>query len=114
MQKKGYPTHSTVAIIKGMVARGDRQMDVAVFHGLNQARINELVNGTGAWGKAFKHIVAAEPETLPESGPYAVVGKVGYDKLRVAASVPLDLLQKIAADLDAIKKELRNGRSSHV
>ena len=53
-------------IVKGMVARGDRQHDIASYFGVNPARINEVANGNGNYPNA-----QATPENdLPPEGPY--------------------------------------------
>jgi hypothetical protein len=53
------------AIAKGMLARGDRQHDVAAWFGVNGGRIAEI-----ATGAKFHGVVAANPELLPPRGPY--------------------------------------------
>ena len=52
-------------IVKGMLARGDRQHDVAAYFGVNGGRIAEI-----AKGKAFASVRPAAPEVLPGKGPY--------------------------------------------
>lgn len=56
---------SDAAIVKGMLARGDRQHDIAAYFGVNGGRIAEI-----ATGKAFRKIAAATSESLPRPGPY--------------------------------------------
>jgi hypothetical protein len=53
------------AIVKGMLARGDRQHDIAAWFGVNGGRIAEI-----ATGLKFRSVAAATPEQLPEPGPY--------------------------------------------
>ena len=53
------------AIVKGMLARGDRQHDIAAWFGVNGGRIGEI--STGA---KFAEVKPAEPEELPPQGPY--------------------------------------------
>lgn len=53
------------AIVKGMLARGDRQHDIAAWFGVNGGRIGEI--STGA---KFADVKPAEPEELPPQGPY--------------------------------------------
>ena len=53
------------AIVKGMLARGDRQHDIAAWFGVNGGRIAEI--STGA---KFAEVKSAEPEDLPPQGPY--------------------------------------------
>ena len=54
-----------IAIVKGMIARGDRQHDIAAYFGVNGGRIAEI--NTGHTGHGVK---AATPQDLPPSGPY--------------------------------------------
>jgi hypothetical protein len=53
-------------IVKGMLARGDRQHDIASYFGVNPARVNEVANGNGNYPNA-----QPTPEAeLPPEGPY--------------------------------------------
>lgn len=52
------------AVIKGMLARGDRQHDIAAWFGVNGGRIAEI-----ALGKRFSWTQAATGD-LPPPGPY--------------------------------------------
>jgi hypothetical protein len=54
-----------IATVKGMIARGDRQHDIAAYFGVNGGRIGEI--STGHTGAAVE---AAETNTLPPPGPY--------------------------------------------
>lgn len=54
-----------IAIVKGMLARGDRQHDIAAYFGVNGGRIGEI--STGARGP---HVTAAAQTDLPPRGPY--------------------------------------------
>ena len=58
-------TVEEVAVVKGMLARGDRQHDVAAYFGVNGGRIAEI-----STGEKFEHVVAAAEKDLPEPGPY--------------------------------------------
>ena len=53
------------AIVKGMLARGDRQHDIAAWFGVNGGRIGEI--STGA---KFAAVEPANPAELPPPGPY--------------------------------------------
>lgn len=53
------------AIVKGMLARGDRQHDIAAWFGVNGGRIGEI--STGA---KFAEVKPVELEELPPQGPY--------------------------------------------
>ncbi|MGH6763019.1 MAG: hypothetical protein ACRECW_15705 [Phyllobacterium sp.] len=54
-----------VALIRGMIERGDRHHDIAAFFGLNQGRIAEVKDGT-----RFPEVPPASPDELPPKGPY--------------------------------------------
>ena len=51
--------------MKGMLARGDRQHDIAAWFGVNSGRIAEI-----AKGKVHRNVQAARKEKLPPPGPY--------------------------------------------
>ena len=53
------------ALVKGMLARGDRQHDIAAWFGVNAGRIAEI-----ATGQRFDNVVAATGNELPPPGPY--------------------------------------------
>lgn len=57
-------TEDDAAVVKGMLARGDRQHDIAAWFGVNGGRIAEI-----ATGDKFPH-VAAQKNDLPPPGPY--------------------------------------------
>jgi hypothetical protein len=58
-------TDDDAAIVKGMVARGDRQHDIAAWFGVNGGRIGEVASG-----RTFRHIEPAPTQLLPPQGPY--------------------------------------------
>lgn len=53
------------SIVKGMLARGDRQHDIAAWFGVNGGRIAEI-----ATGAKFPGVRAAPEADLPPRGPY--------------------------------------------
>ena len=57
-------TDEDAAIVKGMIARGDRQYDIAAWFGVNGGRIAEISTGS-----RFPN-VAEKTDDLPPSGPY--------------------------------------------
>lgn len=59
-----------IALVKGMIARGDRQSDVAAYFGVNGGRISEVNTG-----KKGAEISAAPQDQLPEPGPYFASGR---------------------------------------
>jgi hypothetical protein len=58
-------TEADAAIVKGMLARGDRQHDIASWFGVNGGRIAEV-----ATGAEFDWVEAAPDDELPRPGPY--------------------------------------------
>ncbi len=59
-------SHRETRFVKGMLARGDRQHDIAAFFGVNSGRINEVATGNCDYPNA-----PPMPEAeLPPSGPY--------------------------------------------
>jgi hypothetical protein len=70
MKKRAQPsgivlTEDDAAIAKGMLARGDRQHDVAAWFGVNGGRIAEI-----STGHRFAAVDPAPSHTLPPPGPY--------------------------------------------
>lgn len=59
-------TAADAAIVKGMLARGDRQSDIAAYFKVNGGRISEINTGM-----RFATI-APSNDNLPPSGPYTV------------------------------------------
>ena len=53
------------SIIKGMLARGDRQHDIAAWFGVNGGRIAEIASG-----QRFGSALPAGGNRLPPPGPY--------------------------------------------
>lgn len=53
------------AVVKGMLARGDRQHDIAAWFGVNGGRIAEISTGT-----KFAEVKPADAADLPPPGPY--------------------------------------------
>jgi hypothetical protein len=58
-------TNADAALVKGMLARGDRQHDIAAWFGVNGGRIAEIANGS-----KHKNVTAASKQKLPPPGPY--------------------------------------------
>src|SRR2546423_15660733 len=59
-------SHRDARFIKGMLARGDRQHDIAAYFGVNAGRIAEVATGDCAYPNAEPMPV----EELPPPGPY--------------------------------------------
>jgi hypothetical protein len=58
-------TERDAAMVKAMLARGDRQHDVAAWFGVNGGRIAEI-----ATGRSFRSVAVADQAHLPPRGPY--------------------------------------------
>src|SRR3954470_587257 len=65
-------TEDDAAIVKGMLARGDRQHDIAAWFGVNGGRIGNI--STGA---KFPNVSAAPPGKRPPAGRY-LTGRDAY------------------------------------
>jgi hypothetical protein len=91
------------SIVKGMLARGDRQHDVAAWFGVNAGRIADVKTG-----KKHREIPPAPTHALPPPGPHS------YFTARPDMS-PAEQLQQVLAALDLkwsqalgeIRQELR-------
>lgn len=69
-------TAEDAAQVKGMLARGDRQHDIASWFGVNGGRIAEI-----AIGNTFGGVQAAPANSLPPGGPY-LSGKAASEAIR--------------------------------
>lgn len=85
MTKRAAPSGMTLnqrdaAIVKGMLARGDRQHDIAAWFGVNGGRVAEIANST-----RFPHVEPAKEEELPPAGPYPS-GRIALEALAALSS----------------------------
>jgi hypothetical protein len=86
-----------IAIVKGMLLRGDRQHDIAAYFGVNGGRIAEISTlQTGA------SVAAASQENLPPAGPYMA----GRSALRARDTLIAlrELIQGAIDDIDLYEK----------
>ena len=60
-------TSSDAMVVKGMIARGDKNETIAAYFGVNQRAISHVRSGS-----KFNDQHAASPEVLPPPGPYGV------------------------------------------
>ena len=58
-------TEQDAALVKAMLARGDRQHDIAAWFGVNGGRVAEI-----ATQKKFQFVEPADRSNLPPKGPY--------------------------------------------
>jgi hypothetical protein len=85
-------------IIMGMIARGDRDHDIAAWFGVNQGRIAEVKDGS-----KYGSVAAAPRNTLPPKGPPGIKGR----RLRDDAQQALDALN--AGDMNRLRALLEGG-----
>jgi hypothetical protein len=79
-------------VVKGMLARGDRQHDIASYFGVNGGRIGEIASGTNIYPNA-----QPSPEAdLPPPGPYMT---------KYAVQSVIDTLNEALAALDLADAE---------
>jgi hypothetical protein len=90
-------TKETAAICKGLIARGEKQHDIAAFFGVNGGRVAEV-----AKGYKFADVVAAPKRDLPTP---AVVS-LGY-----AAHVVLQTLGIIEIAVQSARTRILDGHS---
>lgn len=89
-------TNHDVAIALGMLARGDKQHDVAAYFGENQARIVEAEKGSHG------QIAPAPAAQLPPKGAPGPKGR----RIRASAEKALDALN--AGDAAGAKKVIED------
>lgn len=89
-------TNRSASIVLGMVARGDRDHDIAAWFGVNQGRVAEVKAGE------FGNLTAAPPSDLPPKGPPGLKGRV----LREAATKLVQSIEQGDTDVVGIKKLL--------
>ena len=92
-------TSADAAIVKGMIARGDRQHDIAAWFGVNGGRIGEI-----ATGEKFSE-VEAKSHDLPPSGPYAS-GK-DVERAKQVLKETHGLLSKVLAEIESELDQLK-------
>lgn len=93
-------TKEDAAIVKGMLARGDKQQWIVAWFGgdLNPGRIAEI-----ATGAKFSDVIAASAEYLPPVGPY-VSGRSAHRALAALRPVKEAVDRAIAA-LSVLEKD---------
>ena len=87
-------TEEDAAVAKGMLARGDRQHDVAAWFGVNGGRIADL-----ATGAKFSWVEPSPAEELPPPGPY-LNGRAAY--------AAVSALAEARAALTSLERQIRS------
>ena len=95
-------TEQEAALIKGMLARGDKQHDIAARFGVNGGRIAEINTG-----KRFASVAPASSSSLPKAGPlidHIEPKQVSFDNLPIAAALEANTLaiEKLLNKLDRL------------
>jgi hypothetical protein len=85
-------------VIMAVIARGDRDHDIAAWFGVNQGRIAEVKDGS-----KFGTVAAALVAQLPPKGPPGIKGR----RLRESAEQALEALNN--GDLDRVRVFLEGG-----
>jgi hypothetical protein len=94
-------TYKETQIVKGMIARGDKQHDIAAYFGVNGGRVGEVSSGKCDYPAA----PPASADKLPPPGPY--VGAKTVFEIKEVLLDAVDLIEgaglasdecKIAAD----------------
>lgn len=91
-----------IAIVKGMIARGDRQHDIAAYFGVNGGRIAEI--NTGQTGEA---VGAAPLDLLPPAGPY-LTGRSAL-RARDALLGVRALIDRAIVEIDLFERQASRG-----
>jgi len=90
-------TDQEIAVVKGMLLRGDRQHDIAAYFGENGGRIGEVSTGQRGAG-----VAAAPAEQLPPAGPYLA----GRSALRARDTLIAlrELIDEAIGDIDLYER----------
>jgi hypothetical protein len=100
-------TNHDASIVLGMVARDDREHDIAAWFGVNQGRVAEVKKGSHG------SIAAAAAVDLPPKGPPGIKGK----RLRGSVEKALSVLSTKGADglveVTTILQDARKRYDSH-
>src|SRR5579884_334193 len=94
-------TNRDASIVLGMVARGDRDHDIAAWFGVNQGRIAEVKDGK------FGSISAAPAHELPPKGAPRIKGR----RLRNSVEKALEALKN--GNVTTALAELESGRANY-
>lgn len=93
-------TPDQAAIIKGLLARGDRQQDIAAFFATNSGRVAEINKG-----KIFPEVLPAPRHALPSprlmgNGYAAFIAYQALEVLETTVRTARDRILALHPDLD--------------
>lgn len=91
------PNDNEIAVVKGMIARGDRQHDIAAYFGVNGGRIGEVSAGHRGQG-----VQPAAVGSLPPAGRYLA----GRSALRARDTLIAlrELIDEAIGDIDLYER----------
>lgn len=98
-------SEADIAVIKAMIARGDAQMDIATWFGINVGRISEINTG---FRPEFRRVQVAPITSLPPKGPYKLVekGAVVVEKGAIVVSQQeATLIRELLKDLSGLHQK---------
>lgn len=100
-------TYRETQIVKGMLARGDKQHDLAAYFGVNAGRVAEVATGDCDYPTA----PAAPVDKLPPPGPY--VGAKSVFEIKGILEEAIELIEgagtvsdEATLAVDALRKAL--------
>jgi hypothetical protein len=96
-------TTAEVAIVKGMLARGDRQSDIAAYFGENGGCISEINTGL-----KWEPVVAAPSSELPPPGPYFISGRAAI-RAKETLTALRDLIDETLQEINAWESSSKEG-----
>lgn len=96
-------TIAEVAIVKGMLARGDRQSDIAAYFGENSGRISEINTG-----QRSSDVAAADAADLPAPGPYFISGRAAI-RAKETLTALRELIDETLQEIDAWESASKEG-----
>lgn len=96
-------TAGEIAIVKGMLLRGDRQSDIAAYFGENGGRIAEINTG-----KKGEGVTAAGQAELPPPGPYFVSGRAAI-RAKETLTALRDLIDQTLDEITAWESASKEG-----
>lgn len=94
---------SEIAVVKGMIARGDKQSDIAAYFGVNGGRISEV--NTQKQGADVK---PAPQDQLPPPGPYFASGRSTIRATETLAALR-DLIDQTLTEMRNFENVSREG-----